>query len=174
MFSEREALRLRLEQLKDAEIKMIRELQIERNQIYSKLRQLDSPDYEGKNRKKSLYDVVKSLSEDLKNKPFGKTQSNSPVLTNSESALDRRKRIVPGSKASIQREAALKILSENQKGVKSIELQKKIENDTGTSISNMTTFMQNLMKLYPEVKKPYRGLYKLDKESLPQEQPLST
>lgn len=42
MFNEREALRLRLEQLNEAEVKVIREYQIEREKIYSKLRELDT------------------------------------------------------------------------------------------------------------------------------------
>lgn len=41
MFNEREALRLRLEQLNEAEVKVIREYQIERDKIYAKLRELD-------------------------------------------------------------------------------------------------------------------------------------
>ena len=41
MFNEREALRLRLEQLNEAEVKVIREYQIERDAIYAKLRELD-------------------------------------------------------------------------------------------------------------------------------------
>lgn len=43
MFNEREALRLRLEQLNEAEVKVIREYQIERDNIYAKLRELDRP-----------------------------------------------------------------------------------------------------------------------------------
>ena len=41
VFNEREALRLRLEQLNNAEIQAIRELQNERKDIYSRLRELD-------------------------------------------------------------------------------------------------------------------------------------
>ncbi|MCY8335602.1 hypothetical protein MOC54_22445, partial [Bacillus spizizenii] len=40
MFNEREALRLRLEQLNEAEVKVIREYQIERDKRYAKLREL--------------------------------------------------------------------------------------------------------------------------------------
>ncbi|WP_420885607.1 Rok-like winged helix domain-containing protein [Bacillus swezeyi] len=39
----------------------------------------------------------------------------------------------------LQREVALKILRENQNGIKGIELQKRLANNTSTSISNMTT-----------------------------------
>ncbi|WFA07075.1 hypothetical protein [Bacillus sp. HSf4] len=42
MFTEREALRLRLEQVNDAEINLLRQLREERNEIYSKLRELDN------------------------------------------------------------------------------------------------------------------------------------
>lgn len=42
MFTEREALRVRLEQLNDAEINLLRQLREERNEIYSKLRELDN------------------------------------------------------------------------------------------------------------------------------------
>ncbi|MCI3987313.1 hypothetical protein MMJ63_21495, partial [Bacillus vallismortis] len=69
-----------------------------------------------------------------------------------------------GSKAAKLREAAIKTLKRHIAAIKSSELQKEIEKDSGLEIPNMTTFMQILIKMYPEVKKPYRGQYILEGE----------
>ena len=66
MFNEREALRLRLEQLNEAEVKVIREYQIERDNIYAKLRELDRPS-SFNNKKKDLH--LKRTSSRLLRKP---------------------------------------------------------------------------------------------------------
>ncbi|AAU23509.1 hypothetical protein SFC27_02260 [Bacillus licheniformis] len=58
MFNEREALRLRLEQLNNAEIQIIRELQSERKDIYSRLRELDRQKVSSSHHKKTLLELV--------------------------------------------------------------------------------------------------------------------
>ena len=58
MFNEREALRLRLEQLNNAEIQAIRELQNERKDIYSRLRELDRQKVSSSHHKKTLLELV--------------------------------------------------------------------------------------------------------------------
>ncbi|TWJ89259.1 Repressor Rok [Bacillus licheniformis] len=58
MFNEREALRLRLEQLNNAEIQIIRELQSERKDIYSRLRELDRQKFSSSHHKKTLLELV--------------------------------------------------------------------------------------------------------------------
>lgn len=142
MFAEREALRLRLEQLNDAEIQVIREIQRERNGIYVKLRELDKFDVSPKNhKKKSLIELAHSTAQAFKT---------------------RKKVNRPGpykSKTATQREAALEILKRYEKGISGVMLKNEIQYETGLFINNMTTFMQGLMKHHPEVKKPYRGRY---------------
>jgi len=58
VFNEREALRLRLEQLNNAEIQAIRELQNERKDIYSRLRELDRQKVSSSHHKKTLLQLV--------------------------------------------------------------------------------------------------------------------
>lgn len=57
MFNEREALRLRLEQLNNAEIQAIRELQNERKDIYSRLRELDRQKVSSSHHKKNFITI---------------------------------------------------------------------------------------------------------------------
>ncbi|MFC1285035.1 hypothetical protein ABEB39_06200 [Bacillus paralicheniformis] len=66
MFNEREALRLRLEQLNNAEIQAIRELQNERKDIYSRLRELDRQKVSSSNHKKTLLELVDETANLLK------------------------------------------------------------------------------------------------------------
>ncbi|RCK10961.1 hypothetical protein DT075_27360 [Bacillus licheniformis] len=61
MFNEREALRLRLEQLNNAEIQIIRELQSERKDIYSRLRELDRQKVSSSHHKKTLFFLLRPL-----------------------------------------------------------------------------------------------------------------
>ncbi|WP_435868498.1 Rok-like winged helix domain-containing protein [Bacillus glycinifermentans] len=51
------------------------------------------------------------------------------------------------------------MLKQQEKPIRSINLQKKIEKKTGRQISNMTVFMDQLMKKNPEIRKPHRGRY---------------
>lgn len=143
MFTEREALRLRLEQLNDAEIQIIREMQRERNGIYIKLRELDKFDPENY-KKKSLIELAHSTVQLLRNQE----------KVNRSGSYK--------SKTATQREAALEILKRYEKGLSGAMLKNEIQYETGLVINNMTTFMQGLMKNHPEVKKPYRGRYVLD------------
>ncbi|ASB89422.1 MULTISPECIES: Rok-like winged helix domain-containing protein [Bacillus] len=159
MFNEREALRLRLEQLKDAEIKIMRELRTERNRIYVKLHELDSQGDSSVTNKKSLIELVSETAKALENNKSNEISSN-------DSTPKPRRKPKPGTKAYKHREAALKVLQEHKGEIRSYELQKEIEKETGIPINNMTTFMQGLMKFYPEVEKTYRGRYVLRKSKM--------
>ncbi|MGX9291317.1 Rok-like winged helix domain-containing protein [Bacillus sp. A015] len=186
MFNEREALRLRLEQLNEAEVKVIREYQIERDAIYAKLRELDRQGTGGlvadtkkevrTDRKTDSLPVLAELaaqemrsyqqpaqSQSNATSPLGTGQLNgAPVGIPEGSTRRRRGTARPGSKAAKLREAAIKTLKRHNAAIKSSELQKEIEKESGLEIPNMTTFMQSLIKMYPEVKKPYRGQYILE------------
>ncbi|MFN2746023.1 MULTISPECIES: transcriptional regulator Rok [Bacillus] len=186
MFNEREALRLRLEQLNEAEIKVIREYQIERDNIYAKLRELDRPssfndtkkDFRTERKSESLPVLAELAAQEMKSyqqqqQPHT-SQKNQQQTSPQASALPagipdgttrrRRGTARPGSKAAKLREAAIKTLKRHNAAIKSSELQKEIEKESGLEIPNMTTFMQSLIKMYPEVKKPYRGQYILEGE----------
>lgn len=88
--------------------------------------------------------------------------NGAPVGIPEGSTRRRRGTARPGSKAAKLREAAIKTLKRHNAAIKSSELQKEIEKESGLEIPNMTTFMQSLIKMYPEVKKPYRGQYILE------------
>ncbi|WP_342500098.1 hypothetical protein MHI08_06765 [Bacillus sp. FSL M7-0791] len=182
MFNEREALRLRLEQLNEAEVKVIREYQIERDAIYAKLRELDrqgtglvadtKKEVRTERKTDSLPVLAELAAQEMRSyQQPAQTQSSSlgtgqlngaPVGIPEGSTRRRRGTARPGSKAAKLREAAIKTLKRHNAAIKSSELQKEIEKESGLEIPNMTTFMQSLIKMYPEVKKPYRGQYILE------------
>ncbi|MGM0756830.1 MAG: hypothetical protein ACQETN_11775 [Bacillota bacterium] len=183
MFNEREALRLRLEQLNEAEVKVIREYQIERDAIYAKLRELDrqgtglvadtKKEVRTERKTDSLPVLAELAAQEMRSyqqpaqsnatSPLGTGQLNgAPVGIPEGSTRRRRGTARPGSKAAKLREAAIKTLKRHNAAIKSSELQKEIEKESGLEIPNMTTFMQSLIKMYPEVKKPYRGQYILE------------
>ena len=185
MFNEREALRLRLEQLNEAEVKVIREYQTERDAIYAKLRELDrqgsglvsdtKKEVRTERKTDSLPVLAELAAQEMRSyqqpsqqqsnavSPLGTGQLNSaPVGIPDGSTRRRRGTARPGSKAAKLREAAIKTLKRHNAAIKSSELQKEIEKESGLEIPNMTTFMQSLIKMYPEVKKPYRGQYILE------------
>ncbi|WP_406590016.1 transcriptional regulator Rok [Bacillus atrophaeus] len=182
MFNEREALRLRLEQLNEAEVKVIREYQIERDKIYAKLRELDrngssaaetKKDFRPERKSESLPVLAELAAQEIRSyqpqqasQPQPQPQSTSSIPAGIPDGTTRRRRGTarPGSKAAKLREAAIKTLKRHNAAIKSSELQKEIEKESGLEIPNMTTFMQSLIKMYPEVKKPYRGQYILEGE----------
>ncbi|AQS43750.1 hypothetical protein LSG23_07020 [Bacillus velezensis] len=183
MFNEREALRLRLEQLNEAEVKVIREYQIERDKIYAKLRELDNAgslsdtkkEFRPEKKNDSLPVLAELAAQEMRSyqKPQTQPQSSQqqmqsitslPAGIPDGSTRRRRGTARPGSKAAKLREAAIKTLKRHNAAIKSSELQKEIEKESGLEIPNMTTFMQSLIKMYPEVKKPYRGQYILEGE----------
>lgn len=185
MFNEREALKLRLEQLNEAEVKVIREYQIERDAIYAKLRELDgnpaastkpqsyTKESESNRKSESLPVLAELAAQEMKSYQPPQEQKEAPAEEPSSQLperVSRRRRGTarPGSKAAKLREAAIKTLKRHNAAIKSSELQKEIEKESGLEIPNMTTFMQSLIKMYPEVKKPYRGQYILEGE-IPEE-----
>ncbi|MDA1475246.1 Rok-like winged helix domain-containing protein [Bacillus changyiensis] len=158
MFNERDALRLRLEQLNHTEITVIREFQKERNQIYAKLRELDGANQlPSVNKKSSLIELASATAQKFKEVNKHSETEKSSFMLNTKEQIHR-------SKTSIHREAALKVLNTYKEGIRGTDLRVEIEKETGIPIMNMTTFMQGLMKHHPEVKKPDRGRYMLSKE----------
>lgn len=154
LFSEREALRLRFEQLNVAESTVRHEFQKEREKIFKRLGELDLIEKTNKS-KESLLDLARRAANDLKN-----SKKENIRNTSEKNNISRE---TSTSKAAIFRETAIKILNKNNTLISSSDLQKQVERETGMQITNMTTFMNNLMKKYPEVKKPNRGLYLIDK-----------
>ncbi|MCD7911094.1 transcriptional repressor Rok [Bacillus velezensis] len=163
MFTEREALRLRLEQLNGAELKIMREIQSERNRIYMKLCELDKQNHNPYvNSKKSLLELAYSTAQALKTENEKNAKN---ALVSSRLKKFSASKIAPGSKTAIQREATLEILKGHKNVISGSDLKSKIQRQTGLPINNMTIFMQGLMKQHREVKKISRGLYLLEQNS---------
>ncbi|MEH7899468.1 Rok-like winged helix domain-containing protein, partial [Bacillus pumilus] len=153
--------------------------------IYAKLRELDrqgtglvsdtKKEVRTERKTDSLPVLAELAAQEMRSyQPPAQSQSNSastlgtgqlnsaPVGIPEGSTRRRRGTARPGSKAAKLREAAIKTLKRHNAAIKSSELQKEIEKESGLEIPNMTTFMQSLIKMYPEVKKPYRGQYILE------------
>lgn len=158
MFTEREALRLRLEQLNDAEIILIREFQNEHNHIYQKLRELDRLNI-NRLKKKSLLELTQTTLQGLKENN-NKIKPSSSTLQDIKSST-KQDTPVHKQKTSTLRSATLDIMKNHKDGINSANLKKAVQSKTGIQIKNMTTFMKSLMNRHPEVKKPSRGQYVL-------------
>ncbi|MFT0804200.1 hypothetical protein VSK91_23035, partial [Bacillus swezeyi] len=113
------------------------------------------------NKKLSLINLAGATAQKLKQT---KKSSQQSLPTNKVSPLNPATQTFHRSKTSIQREAALKILSKHKDGIKGAKLRVEIEKEAGIPVKNMTTFMKGLMKHHPEVKKPYRGQYAIQNE----------
>lgn len=107
---------------------------------------------------------IRSYQPQQASQPQPQSISSIPAGIPDGTTRRRRGTARPGSKAAKLREAAIKTLKRHNAAIKSSELQKEIEKESGLEIPNMTTFMQSLIKMYPEVKKPYRGQYILEGE----------
>ncbi len=158
MFDERTALKLRLEQMQDAEERLLREFQKERAFIFSRLRELD--------REEGLKTAAKE--EETQYLPPAKNYLEAPG-DNSEhnSSPSRRARPSRRSKTTKMRDTAISILKAQSAPIRGIELKREIEEQTGLQIANMTTFMNTITKADPNIIKIGRGLYTYSRE--PQE-----
>jgi hypothetical protein len=141
LFNERMALKIRLEQLNNAEVKIFQEIRKEREAITQRLRELDEME---KNR-----EVGKA----------GELDASNDVLNISEKQIARRRKSVHE-----MRKVAVTILKSQNEPIRGVDLQRQIEESTSRKIANMTTFMKALMKEEPRVQKLGRGLYIYDYE----------
>lgn len=146
MFNEREALKLRLEQLVEQEERFLKFFREEREIIFSKLRELDENQPAPVIPEVTPTDVPKTDSP--AKKPAPRTKS----------AVQGKKR---GRKPTVtpEKETAIEILKQHPEGMKGVDLQRAIEEAIGSPIANMTTFMKSVENLDPNVQKPSRGTY---------------
>ncbi|MFC5463388.1 competence protein ComK [Lederbergia graminis] len=147
MFDERIALRMRLEQMNEAEERLLSELRKERAFIFNRLRELDEL----------------QEHEDLNHQSVTSTVEMNSHLEHKQELLTpmkkRRARPSRRSKTTKMRETAVEILTAERVPMRSSELQKIIEERTGFTIANMTTFMNTIMKIDTNIEKLGRGLY---------------
>ncbi|WP_100331204.1 Rok-like winged helix domain-containing protein [Bacillus xiapuensis] len=143
MFDERMALKIRLEQLADSELNIIREFNKEREKIFQRLKELDLAESDQKHEQKEMIALTTVGSHPPVKKRRGRRSENLEEL----------------------RDEAITILKAQNTPIRGVELQRKIEENTGKKIANMTTFMVALEREHPRVRKLGRGLYIYDYEN---------
>ncbi len=136
MFDERIALKIRLEQLADAEVRVMQEFKKERESIFARLKELDGPE-------KQPIEVASITTIGAPPKPRRGRRSES--LTE-------------------LRDTTISILKKQNTPIRGVELQRFVEDQTGKKIANMTTFMNALERENAHVRKLGRGLYMYEYE----------
>lgn len=158
MFDERAALKLRLEQMKDAEERLVRELQKERAYIFNRLRELDKEEER----------ETEDFKEETRYLEFANKYLEAPdenIEEGFQAAIkSRRARPSRRSKTTKMRDTAIRILKEQTAPIRGIDLKRAIEKQTGFQIANMTTFMNTITKADPNIIKIGRGLYTYDQK----------
>ncbi|PLR65558.1 Rok-like winged helix domain-containing protein [Bacillus sp. UMB0893] len=144
MFDERAAMKMRLEQIQDLEIRIIQEFQKERSQILNRIRELDG-EAETTN---ATYKIIKPET----------TIASAQVKTKSQRQKNKRKH------TTLTKEA-IKVLKEHSAAISGKEIAASVEKSTGKSVGNITQFMNRVMTTDFKVKKPYRGQYIYEKQS---------
>ncbi|EEM14673.1 MULTISPECIES: Rok-like winged helix domain-containing protein [Bacillus] len=150
MFNEREALKVRLEQLVEMEERTRKMFQEERKEIFNRLRELDNQD------RLSTYTVGHSGKiEDTKYEQMYNLDEE--IQESSEKNEFRKKGY--HQKTWILRNVAIDILKQHQVAMPLKELKKEIETETGVELSNISLFMTNLMKKEDNIVKATHGQY---------------
>lgn len=158
MFNEREALKTRLEQLVSMEEKIVNLYREERNEIFSRLRELDNVE-----RKITLEKSLKDFKitdhndnyiEKVNNVDHLNEQIN--VHLNRDNGLPKRR--YP-NKTEILRNAIVDILKKHNVAIPLKQLKHEIEMETGIEIANISLFMTKLVKEEESVKKVTHGQY---------------
>ncbi|TDL34864.1 competence protein ComK [Jeotgalibacillus sp. S-D1] len=155
MFNERIALKIRLEQMVDAEERILQEFRKERETILERLRELDSIQSEN-----GSQDLQSHYTPDIV--PLSSLNDSENVPRPATKRIPKTKKI---GKSRQMHEAAFKILRERLQPVKGTEIQEFIFNETGFKVANMTTFMKTIQRKEKQVRKLDRGLYIFEKES---------
>jgi hypothetical protein len=132
LFNEQIALKTRLDQLSDAEIRMLHEFRKERENIIKRLQELDGEI----DKRKPAFPTVAAVGLPPKI-PRGRRSESLTVL----------------------RDATIIVLKEQNNPIRGVELQRFVEERTGKKIANMTTFMNGLERKNERVRKLGRGLY---------------
>lgn len=131
VFDERMALKIRLDQLADAEIRVMQEFKKERETIFSRLQELD----EGE---------------------AGHVEVTAITTVGAPPKVRRGRR---SEGLTVLRDTTIRILKEQNTPIRGVELQRYVEQQSGKKIANMTTFMNSLERENAHVRKLGRGLY---------------
>lgn len=152
MFTERLALKIRLEQMIDAEERIIRELQKERAYIFSRLRELDEQEGKREVTDSTELKYLETTNPYIEGPPNHMNGESTQLKT-------RKKRPSRRSKTTKMRDTAINILKEQTIPIRGVDLQRLIEERTEFKIANMTTFMKTIEKADDRILKIGRGLY---------------
>ena len=153
MFTERVALKIRLEQMQDSEERIFQEFRRERQFILKRLSELDVNDLENPQHQSPYTPEIVSAPS---------TNESIQTPQPAEKQILKTKKV---GKSRQMHEAAFKILRDRLKPVKGTEIQEYILNATGFKVANMTTFMKTIQRKDEQVRKLDRGLYIFEKES---------
>ncbi|MCM3788099.1 competence protein ComK [Domibacillus sp. 8LH] len=138
MFNERMALKIRLDQLADAEVRVMQEFKKEREAIFARLQELDE-------------------TEENHTPDITAAADITAVTTVGAPPKVRRGRRSEG--LTELRDTTIRILKKQNTPIRGIELQRYVEEQSGKKIANMTTFMNSLERENAHVRKLGRGLY---------------
>ncbi|QPC46557.1 competence protein ComK [Mangrovibacillus cuniculi] len=173
MFTERTALKVRLEQLADSEERIIREFRQEREAIFERLRELDARDLvnqptvdEKAVERPSKVEVtpfpveesLTVLSEPIEKKSE-EPKKASKTTTKKAAKKKKDEPVRQRTKTKELRQAVVDILQEEKESIRGAALRRAAEERTGWEIANMTAFMNLLMSKYPQIQKLDRGMY---------------
>ncbi|WP_121614365.1 Rok-like winged helix domain-containing protein [Mesobacillus foraminis] len=151
MFNERDALKIRLQQLIEMEERTLKMFQEERKEIFNRLRELDNQD--------RIAYSMEDLDPIQGHKPesFQGSYSGDLESLREEEREDRKKGY--HQKTWMLRNAAIDILKQRQVAMPLKDLKKEIETETGVELSNISLFMTNLMKKEENIVKATHGQY---------------
>ncbi|MBO0995131.1 Rok-like winged helix domain-containing protein [Bacillus sp. SD088] len=159
LFDERNALKIRLEQMNDVEKRILEDLHEERSFIFNRLRELDEQD------------PAEHLSDEKQLKKNNPIFSQADDATTTPAPIPRKRKGRPSrrSKTTKLREIAIEVLKEANAPVRGKELKEKIETASDSNIANMTTFMNTIRETDHHIIKVGRGLYVYDWEQQEQQ-----
>ena len=141
MFNERMALKIRLDQLADAEVRVMQEFKKEREAIFARLHELDEAEQEP-----AAAAVAVPAAEVAAVTTIGAAPPKARRGRRSEGLTELR-------------DTTIRILKKQNTPIRGIELQRYVEEQSGKKIANMTTFMNSLERENAHVRKLGRGLY---------------
>lgn len=144
MFNERMALKIRLDQLADAEVRVMQEFKKEREAIFARLQELDETE------ENHTPDITAAADITAATDITAVTTVGAPPKV-------RRGRRSEG--LTELRDTTIRILKKQNTPIRGIELQRYVEEQSGKKIANMTTFMNSLERENAHVRKLGRGLY---------------
>ncbi|WP_336769697.1 hypothetical protein [Bacillus bombysepticus] len=147
-FTEREAMKLRLQQIDNSEKRTLLLFKEERELIFKRLRELDN------------------LGVEIDTTTNNQSQKNIVDRNNSSTRIKRVGRPKKEAKLTYEDEVAIYFLKHQTAAISGADIMQEIYKKTGKNIRNTTHFMTNLMKLDPCVKKPYRGQYTYEGDDL--------